>query len=451
MVGGVVGDRTALAIDVRALTVHLMANQLEWRVRAVESVVLDAASTCLRRRSLQIAPMRALLAPHLPRVEKAGPWTHAVVGLPIAPFPRGPLLDFDIDGPSGPASPIPRAETATREALYLEGLATQLGVTVTESVRALLVEVLGWADAETDHADLFDDPVLDSVGPAARREWLRVSADCGRMLGPYVAALGETAVTNPAVAMSALARMGFWQTESEGSAMLAGYRDLVRVATQTAFGRDDRAPIAGEFLAALGDYASTYDLMAAVRIPLDEPFVVKCSERRDLRLDSRRNTGHQDLVIADARSNHVTVTVRDPNVRISRADAFRAGDSELAVGTSVTRRNDQFVAFYSHDPNRDYRVRVDLRLALLRRLELVPFFAAGSVVLLSLALMATPDLDLRTLALLGGPAALAASVLVGREQSTLGSRLRVRSIVVLCVALAVLTVTVVYLYSFRIA
>ncbi|AMY21016.1 hypothetical protein A3Q40_03665 [Rhodococcus sp. PBTS 1] len=451
MVGGVVGDRTALAIDVRALTVHLMANQLEWRVRAVESVVLDAASTCLRPRSLQIAPMRALLAPHLPRVEKAGPWTHAVVGLPIAPFPRGPLLDFDIDGPSGPASLIPRAETATREALYLEGLATQLGVTVTESVRALLVEVLGWADAETDHADLFDDPVLDSVGPAARREWLRVSADCGRMLGPYVAALGETAVTNPAVAMSALARMGFWQSESEGSAMLAGYRDLVRVATQTAFGRDDRAPIAGEFLAALGDYADTYDLMAAVRIPLDEPFVVKCSERRDLRLDSRRNTGHQDLVIADARSNHVTVTVRDPNVRISRADAFRAGDSELAVGTSVTRRNDQFVAFYSHDPNRDYRVRVDLRLALLRRLELVPFFAAGSVVLLSLALMATPDLDLRTLALLGGPAALAASVLVGREQSTLGSRLRVRSTVVLCVALAVLTVTVVYLYSFRIA
>ncbi|WP_167323736.1 hypothetical protein [Rhodococcoides kroppenstedtii] len=384
-------------------------------------------------------------------MEKAGPWTHAVVGLPIAPFPRGPLLDFDIDGPSGPASLLPRAETATREALYLEGLATQLGVTVTESVRALLVEVLGWADAETNHADLFDDPVLDSVGPAARREWLRVSADCGRMLGPYVAALGETAVTNPAVAMSALARMGFWQSESEGSAMLAGYRDLVRVATQTAFGRDDRAPIAGEFLAALGDYADTYDLMAAVRIPLDEPFVVKCSERRDLRLDSRRNTGHQDLVIADARSNHVTVTVRDPNVRISRADAFRAGDSELAVGTSVTRRNDQFVAFYSHDPNRDYRVRVDLRLALLRRLELVPFFAAGSVVLLSLALMATPDLDLRTLALLGGPAALAASVLVGREQSTLGSRLRVRSTVVLCVALAVLTVTVVYLYSFRIA
>ncbi len=395
--------------------------------------------------------MRALLTPHLPRVEKAGPWTHAVVGLPIAPFPRGPLLDFDIDGPSGPASLLPRAETATREAEYLEGLAAQLGVIVTVSVRALLVEVLGWADAEADCADLFDDPVLDSVGPTARREWRRVSSDCGRMLGPYVAARGETAVTNPVVAMSALARMGFWRSEAEGSAMLVGYRDLVRVATQIAFGRDDRAPIAGEFLAALGDYADTYDLMAAVRIPLDEPFVVKCSERRDLRLDSRRNTGHQDLVIADARSNHVTVTVRDPNVRISRADAFRAGDVELAVGTSVTRRNDQFVAFYSHDPHRDYRVRVDLRLALLRRLEFVPFFAAGSVVLLSLALMATPDLDIRTLALLGGPAALAASVLVGREQSTLGSRLRVRSTAVLCVALAVLTVTVVYLYLFRIA
>ncbi|WP_068148869.1 hypothetical protein [Rhodococcoides corynebacterioides] len=319
-------------------------------------------------------------------------------------------------------------------------------------MRTLLASHLPRAEkAEAECTDLVGDPVLERVRPTVRREWLRVSADCGRMLGPYVAALGETAVTNPVVAMSALARTGFLRTDSEGSAMLGGYRDLVRAAVQSTLDRDNRAPIAGEFLAALGDYADTYDLMAAVRIPLDEPFVVKCSERRDLRLDSRRNTGHQDLVIADARSNHVTVTVRDPNVRISRADAFRAGDSELAVGTSVTRRNDQFVAFYSHDPNRDYRVRVDLRLALLRRLEFVPFFASGSVVLLSLALMATPDLDIRTLALLGGPAALAASVLVGREQSTLGSRLRVRSKAVLCVALAVLTVTVVFLYLTRIA
>lgn len=85
------------------------------------------------------------------------------------------------------------------------------------------------------------------------------------------------------------------------------------------------------------------------------------------------------------------------------------------------------MAFYSHDPDRDYRIRIEFRLGLLRRLESVSVLAAVLVCSLTYALWNSYDLDVRTLALLGGPAALAASVLVGREQSTLGSRLRLRS------------------------
>src|SRR5690242_13133089 len=36
------------------VTVTLLANPLDWRVRVVEEITLDAAATCLRRRSLQV-------------------------------------------------------------------------------------------------------------------------------------------------------------------------------------------------------------------------------------------------------------------------------------------------------------------------------------------------------------------------------------------------------------
>ena len=40
------------------VTVALLANPLDWRVRVVEEITIDAATTCLRRRSLQVAPIR---------------------------------------------------------------------------------------------------------------------------------------------------------------------------------------------------------------------------------------------------------------------------------------------------------------------------------------------------------------------------------------------------------
>lgn len=62
-------------------------------------------------------------------------------------------------------------------------------------------------------------------------------------------------------------------------------------------------------------------MLVAVKVPLDEPFLIKYSERRHMTL-SADGSAHQDLVINDAGSNHVVVNVLDPNVRIREVGAL---------------------------------------------------------------------------------------------------------------------------------
>lgn len=452
VVGGVVGDRTADLVDVRAATVAMLRRPLDWRVRAVETVVIDAASTCVRRRSLQVAPLRAMLDEYLPT---DGDYTHALLPMFVAPFPRGPLLDFDVEGPDGSASLLPRSEIATREVAFFEDLLRECEVDLTDDVRSVLIAALGysgpWLHEEIVDPDEFlreglpfepDTETLDT--------WRNYSARCGSVLLQRVDTVERTAPEAPWLVLPELFANGFLVSADHASATLRSYAVLLEHLS-------DRAAIEGEGAAAdeclevLADYACSYDLMAVMKVPLDEPFVVKTAERRNVRMDPKRNSGHQELVIADARTNHVTIKVDDPNVRLVSADAYSVDSVHYAVGPLVSRRNDQYVAFYSHDPDRDYRIRVEFRLHLLRRLESVSVLAAVLVASLTYALWDSDDLDVRTLALLGGPAALSASVLVGREQSTLGSRLRLRSTSLLAGSLVVLVLSVCALYALRIS
>ena len=94
-------------IDERAATIALIAHPLEWRIRVVEEITVDAATHCLRRRSLQAAPLRALLAPFVSYNDR-----EVLLALNIAPMPRGPLLDFSVTGPLGDAWLLPRLENS---------------------------------------------------------------------------------------------------------------------------------------------------------------------------------------------------------------------------------------------------------------------------------------------------------------------------------------------------
>jgi len=129
----------------------------------------------------------------------------------------------------------------------------------------------------------------------------------------------------------------------QATACLREYQDLLlKIARQT----DQSDPtVADEFLVALADYANYYDLIVAMRVPLDEPFIVKTAERRDLRLSPLSNSGTQELVIADAQTNHVTFKVPDPNVRIRRFGAIMPNSDGFSYGAFQSRQSPQNRAF----------------------------------------------------------------------------------------------------------
>lgn len=428
---------TANLIDDRQLTARLLASPLDWRVRVVEEVSVDAASSCLRRRSLQVAPLRSHLQGSV-----ADDDTHALIGLYVAPIPRGPLLDFDVSGPEGECWLLPRVEIAERQALYLAELAKSAGQPFPQDLHQLLRAICGFT-GELIPSDGFGSVSLDDyleagigspVGQPSLNRWRAIGETCRQVLRPRLDVFrGYSAPENPALVLPELIVGSVFADLEEATVCLEAYEELI-VALDAAARLDSSSP-AAEFLDVVADYANNYDCMVALRVPLDEPFIIKIADRRDLRLSLFRNAGEQELVIADAQTNHVTFKVQDPNVRIAAFKARRPGSNAFSFGAFQSRKDQQNRSFYAHDPDRDYRIRLTFRLGLLRRLQLVPYFVALMLALVTAALLKEQPTDLRTLAVVAGPAALAASVLLAREPSTLGSRLRLASSLAVVTAL----------------
>lgn len=441
-------EQTVNLIDDRDLTARLIAEPLEWRVRAVEELTVDSATSCTRRRSLQVAPLRPLLHDFVSTTD-----THALIALNVAAMPRGPLLDFDIRGPLGDAWLLPRTEIATRQKEYLVGVAATCGEAISPGLQELLAAILGFTGellSEDVPADLITDYVVPGLGQSVNDEthshWREIAWRTQSVLRPRLDEFRKySAPENPVLVIPELFQAGVVASDEEATGLLEQYCGLLEHLDETSRTSESPGP-EDEFLNSLADYANSYDLIAAMKVPLDEPFLVKFSERRDVAFSLLRNAGHQDLVVADARSNHVTFRVEDPSVRITAFEAYKPGLHELAYGAFQSRQDQQSRAFYAHDADRDYRLQLTFQLALLRRLQLVPYIVTTLLLALTGGLWVSVPTDLGTLALVVGPSALAASVLLYRDPSTLGSRLRCLSSVVLIIALLAVLVSATLLY-----
>lgn len=438
--------RTVNLIDDRGVTASLLANPLGWRVRVVEEILVDSATSCTRRRSLQAGPLREVLGTKVPRRV-----THALLALNVAPMPRGPLMDFDVKGPEGDAWLLPRTEIAERQSQYLLQLANLSRVPISKELAVLIAAVLGFTGelfstgAPADLSGYFEDGLGRPVAPTVLEDWEKVARRCEAVLRPRLDEFrGYSAPENPSLVIPQLFETDLLSTDSDATRLLESYATALEC-FQARAQEVDLAGTAEEFLTALADYGNSYDLIVAMKVPLDEPFLVKYSERRDLTLNIR-NRGHQDLVIADAQSNHVTFRLSDANVRITRFQADHPRSSSPAYGAFQSRNDAQSRAFYAHDPDRDYRIRLVFGLASLRRLQVVPYLAVLLLVALTVALWIDRPTRLGDLALIVGPSALAASVLLARDPTTLGSRLRFVSSLSLIVAMVALLGTAAFLY-----
>lgn len=427
--------------DDRAVTALLIARPLDWKVRVVEEITIDTGTTCLRRRSLQAAPLRELLSGRAPRKAK-----QAILSLPVAPMPKGQLIDFDVVGPLGPAFLLPRVEIAEREAAYLSDLLGNAGIRFDLRTRRLLAEICGYAGPRL--ADLpagsnalqtyLDDGLGESIPRGVLEIWWAMSNECSRTLSDFLSRIGEyrhELPIYPALVIPALWFDGTLLSYSDATSLLASYRELLRLAAARAL--NDNDALSREFLTALIDYGSNYDLMVATAVPLDSPFLIKIEDRRFISFD-RHGNAEQALVAADARTNHITLKVPDTNVVLKNPRALGERPGSVAHGTFNGRSDNQHLSVYAHDPDRDYRIRLSFQLRVLPRLRMVYCVVILLQLLLAGGLIFSPPQPLGTTALVVGPTALVASVLLTREPSTLGNRLRNSSSIILIASLMVL-------------
>ena len=428
-----------------AVTTELLLHPLDWRARAVEQLEIASADRCLRRRSLQCAPLRTVLD----RVASLGDAEEVFVVLHIATVPRGPLLDFDVEGPDGSSAfLLPRGEIAARQLDFLKAVMDQVPLRLTADqltfVSALLSFPLdNWfhnGEPPIDVKGYLADGLGQEIDASRFSAWLDVAGECRRLLQGFCDLDGFNIVLDPLFALPLACGEGDGSSLEQAERLLTAYMDLVRLLCA----RDAPDSPVRDALNSLVDYGHSYDLLVAVKVPLDMPFMLKYQENRIIDFDLKQ-WGKQDVVLADANSNHVAVRVTDPNVRIKELRAEHPVTRAASFGTFTVAIQPSVSAFYAHGDDRDYRARLWLRLAPLRRLQLVQWLAFALVSAVAAVLWIEAP-EGRDLALLAGPTALSATVLLAREPTTLGSRLRRIPSALLGIALAAMVVIALVLY-----
>lgn len=439
------------------LTTSFLLEPLAWRVRVVEHILVDSAHNCERRRSVQCAPLRQFLADRGFPVGAGA--RSAMVVVNVASVPRGPLMNFDVEGPLGPAYLLPRHAIAERQAAFLRRLATDASLVVTDGCYALLRGMVGLplGDALAEYGTRRFSMVSylrGGLGVADlsryEKQWAELGESCVDLLGDRIDG-DEDAIASLNPVMALPEAMSLLQLPSVDLSLEVLDRALIDpFELLTEADHADRAQTepgaASELLNSLADYAVEYDLMVATRVPLDEPFMLKYSERRDLNLGTWSNGGSQDVVISDAASNHVVLEVSDPNIVLQNVRVTATNSDGATHGGFSSRDTGQAWTFYASDMDRDYRATLHFTARPTWRVGIVPYVVTLLLVLLTAGLWHSGTRGLGQLAIVAGPSALAASVLLARDQSTLAAYLRRRTDLLVAGALLALLVSCVALY-----
>lgn len=417
------------------VTRRLLAEPWAWRERAVERLSVGSAEFVHRNRSLQ---SRSLY----PLVEDlacgARPSSHAFVILPLGLLPKQPLLRFDVTGPFGQPTLLRRPAIAERQSALLEMYAREAGLDLPDALRLALPVLLAftegsWAavQAQTRRAD---DPIelylrggLSSAPTASAVRRLRVASDrAHKSLDPFNELPADTtsSAESPFLAVPLLVEDGHVDDLAGAVRVVEQYAHFVEAAAAQTSTSSPSA--VGDLLSVLADYGRQWELMVLAEVPLDRPFVMTFEHMDPASVRGWRNVIALTVVIADADSNHVTVSVDDPGTRLVGVQGRHPRTGDLAAMGSTSRQTDELHAFYVWENDVDFRVTLSGRLGVLKRVAAGNVLVAVTVLLVAVALALRSPRTLPELAVIAGPTAAAASLLLLREPSTLASRLRLR-------------------------
>lgn len=261
-----------------------------------------------------------------------------------------------------------------------------------------------------------------------RDVFLRLRADAltiGRCLRT---ALGEgrdpsSSADNPLLAAPLLAARGQVESLDNLADMLKRLQAFVdALAAKVDSPRDSDA------LVALAVFGKRWQTIAWCDVPLDRPFIVTSQREVPFKVKRPRSWARQEFSLADARSNHVTLSLDDENVEIATAQ-LRGVDGKRLEHTLINglRQSREHFSLYASEPDRDRRafIRFRLKIALSIKVAAVTIHAVTWLAVVLVAyLLLQHQLTAADLAVLVVPTTFGASLFLTRERTSLARRLQ---------------------------
>jgi hypothetical protein len=380
--------------------------------------------------------------------------------LPVASLPKGPVIDFDVTVGGQPAHMLPRLEIADLEAAFLQQLANEAALPADATVWRLLPLVCGftsgpWDQVIADFTDVehallpyLNDGVGEGVTAALAQEWLETVAPAGQIVRTTLASPGDprSAVENPVLCVPDILAAGIADDLASVTPVLRAYSELLRAASREAASSESRTA-ASDFLLVLSDYGSFWDLMVSAVVPLDDAFVVKTHERRTLQIAGRPKRGQQSVVLADARTNHITLRLGDPNVELTDVVLKDTDGEDLGFLLAAAGEQDPEVfSFYVSDPERDFRGVIDFGLQPTGPVRTIGWVFCGIVIAPLAVLLTRGHVGSGELGVLVVPSTFAASLLLVRDPSSLGRSIRQAQTYLLAFSLTLLWLVVLSMF-----
>ncbi|WP_327727127.1 hypothetical protein OG250_07400 [Streptomyces sp. NBC_00487] len=461
-------------------------------MRAVEKVELTSASWANRSRSIQVEPLRKHIKEYVDIDDK-----RATLWLPVGNFPKGPLLDFDLEVAEGSAYLLRMADHSEIFAQYIADLARDAGIVIPADVKRFLEGVFRFTPASWQ--DLHQEKRLS---PQRRQElvlrylnrnpimgwsdqpltvdvihgWDELIEPIRRLVGWRMVPTIDNVAANPLLALPGASELNSGALRLSGRGAVELLLEALRDFLVLACGKAERGNgDARKLLIHYADYGDHWDAIARCTIPLDEPFLIKTSERRGLHLGEPgevasshskprswypKNSSSQLVVWGDAQSNHVNIRVTDTNVelRVKRIRALNERHDVINMLPLYYEATPEFIGFYDSGRRRYFRIWVDLPLktstsATVGRLVILGLIASALMAFIIFVLhwfgvgSGKREMSGADVAVILVPSAIAASLLLVRESSTLSTELNKRSSIATASALVVLWVCTLIAYA----
>ncbi|MEV8560753.1 hypothetical protein AB0478_30715 [Streptomyces sp. NPDC051917] len=393
--------------QLKQLTFELLDDPLSWRVRAVEEIQLTRAQWAERSRVIEISPLGEALQGSINSMfdgTEGEPKSLDLI-LPISEFPKTPLLDFIMTVDGEAVQRIPRKKGSVIQAEYIYHLARRAGVTVPsdENLYILLACIFGFRPGAWERMIKGRKVICRS---RALRLFLRRCANRAIELEKYkhwkkvlvpkfenlvrkhVVLTRSSAAQNPLLALPSLFRRVTLDDDEVGQLLDKLYNFLDD--SEKKFRDPDADPhereCAGWLVSTYCAYGRRWEAMARCTVPLDRPFTITVRDRRMIRFDSPKKGGLRfftfilDRVFsttrhyvssADAQSNHLHIVAPDSSVEFvprsckARDEVWKklpCSPSGVGQAPEDEQKTVEHYSRYDSRSDRPFRIWVQCRL-----------------------------------------------------------------------------------------